>query len=125
MPEATEFAVLFYALPQGHSPFLEWFRGLKDMRARVAIDKRLTRIENGNFGDVKYFESLLELRIDYGPGYRIYCGKEAAAVIVILFAGTKKNQSEDIEKAKRFWRDYQQRSARRGALRGLPPSEAS
>ena len=123
--EASDFEVVFYVLPNGKSPFLEWLQGLKDIRARLAIDKRLARVGRGNFGDVKHFESIWELRIDDGPGYRIYFGKDGGSVVIILVAGTKKSQPGDIDRAKRYWQDYQKRSARQHALRSLPPSPSS
>lgn len=78
-------------------------RALADPVAYRAIQRRLFRLEDGNLGDYEAFESLLELRIDYGPGYRIYCGKEGGACIVFLVGGTKKEQRQDIDKAKRYW----------------------
>jgi putative addiction module killer protein len=111
MREAQGFQLLYYLSANGKSPFLDWMRSLSDPVAYRAIQRRLFRLEDGNLGDCKTLESLLELRIDHGPGYRIYCGKEGGAYIVLLVGGTKKGQQQDIDKAKRYWADY--RSARR------------
>lgn len=73
------------------------------------MDRRLTRLEAGALGDCKYFDSILELRIDYGPGYRIYCGKKKEGWIILLVGGSKSSQEKDIEKAKRYWEDFQKR----------------
>lgn len=98
-----------YVLPGGKAPFSEWLENLGDIEASKAINRRLIRIRLGNLGDCKYFESHLELRIDYGPGYRIYCGRKKNTIVVLLIGGTKKSQEGDIQTAKYFWADYQKR----------------
>lgn len=63
----------------------------------------------GNFGDAKMIkggEGIWELRIDYGPGYRVYFGKQGATIVILLTGGDKKSQNRDIAKAKRYWLDY-------------------
>lgn len=85
---------------------------LKDNEAEMRIDVRLARLELGNPGDVKAVgEGVSELRIDYGPGYRVYFGQVGAAVIILLCAGSKRAQAADIKRAKTYWADYQQRIA--------------
>jgi len=122
MSEATtEFEIAYYLTEAGRSPFIVWLDGLRDLKAYQAIDKRIARLKSGNFGDCKYFHSLIEMRIDYGPGYRIYCGKDGKALIILVFGGTKRGQAQDIEKAKGYWADYQKRTARQRALRNLSP----
>jgi putative addiction module killer protein len=81
--------------------FKAWFRGLRDQRAKQAILARLTRIEQGNFGDVKSVgEGVSELRIDVGPGYRVYFVRRGPAVYLLLTGGDKGSQKRDIDQAK-------------------------
>lgn len=83
------------------SKFEAWFHGLVDRRAKQVILARLTRIEQGNFGDVKPVgEGVSELRIDAGPGYRVYFVRRRLAVYLLLMGGDKGSQKRDIEAAK-------------------------
>lgn len=80
--------------------FAKWLDGLRDTRARAKILVRLRRLSLGNFGDWKPVgEGVSELRIDYGPGYRIYLTRRGKAVIILLAGGTKKSQNRDITRA--------------------------
>ena len=81
--------------------FDTWFGSLRDVRARARIAARLDRIADGNFGDVKPVGGgVSELRIDYGPGYRIYYVQSGITLIVLLCGGDKSSQKKDIEKAR-------------------------
>lgn len=80
--------------------FDRWFRALRDQQARKRIVDRLSRIEVGQFGDVKYFDGIAEIRIDYGPGYRVYFVQRGQAIVVLLCGGDKSTQSRDITRAK-------------------------
>jgi putative addiction module killer protein len=92
---------------RGKYPFEEWFKGLKDRKAKAMITNRLNRVSLGNFGDFKSVgQGVYELRIQFGPGYRIYFGKENSRLVILLAGGDKSNQMKDIEKAKRYWADY-------------------
>jgi putative addiction module killer protein len=83
--------------------YRQWFDQLKDRNARARIDIRLRRLSLGNPGDVKSVgEGVLELRIDYGPGYRIYFTKKGSRLIILLAGGDKTTQTGDIEKAKKL-----------------------
>jgi putative addiction module killer protein len=87
------------------SRFEAWFRGLANRRAKQVILARLTRLEQGNFGDVKPIgEGISELRIDLGPGYRIYFVRRGPAVYLLLIGGDKGSQKRDIEDAKEMGR---------------------
>ena len=80
--------------------YRKWFDSLKDRNARMRIDIRIRRISLGNFGDVKPVgEGVFEIRIDYGPGYRIYYLQKKNTVIILLLGGDKSTQSKDIQKA--------------------------
>ncbi len=78
------------------------------MRARIA--QRLTRLEAGLFGDCKRVGTgVMELRIDYGPGYRVYFARHGATVILLLLGGDKRKQEHDIAQAKSYWQDFKTR----------------
>nr|WP_281410086.1 type II toxin-antitoxin system RelE/ParE family toxin [Phyllobacterium myrsinacearum] len=80
--------------------FLDWFDGLRDQRARARIAKRLDRLIEGNPGDVKAVgDGVSELRIDYGPGYRIYYIERKSILIILLCGGDKSTQDRDIKRA--------------------------
>jgi putative addiction module killer protein len=80
--------------------FAAWFRDLQDRRARARIQVRIDRLSLGNLGDVKPVgEGVSELRIDYGPGYRIYFVRRGETLIVLLAGGNKRSQAQDIDTA--------------------------
>jgi putative addiction module killer protein len=81
--------------------YASWIRSLRDDRAKAKIALRVDRLALGNPGDVKPVGSgLSEMRIDYGPGYRVYYGKHGDSIVLLLCGGTKNGQSRDIKKAK-------------------------
>ncbi len=80
--------------------FREWLSSLKDSRAQARIATRIARIEVGLLGDAKFFDGIGELRVDYGPGYRVYFVKRGDVVVVLLCGGDKSTQAKDIERAK-------------------------
>ncbi len=89
------------------SMFAKWLRGLRDMQARARIQMRLDRIERGLFGDVKPLgEGVSELRIDHGPGYRIYFVQRGQVLVVLLCGGDKATQARDISAAKAMAADW-------------------
>ena len=89
------------------NPFSEWLASLKDARAVGVVRSHLNRIRLGNFGDCKSVGGgVEELRIDFGPGYRVYYGREGALVVVLLCGGSKKSQARDIVTAQRQWKEY-------------------
>jgi len=80
--------------------FAKWLDGLRDARAKARILLRLRRLSLGNFGDWKLVgDSVSELRIDYGPGYRVYLTRRGNTVVILLAGGIKKSQSRDIKRA--------------------------
>ena len=80
--------------------FVDWLDALKDKRAQVRIAARLRRVEAGNLGDWQPIEGdVSELRVDYGPGYRLYFTRQGSIVVVILTAGDKSSQKRDIRRA--------------------------
>jgi putative addiction module killer protein len=89
--------------------FSKWLDRLRDARARVRVLSRLTRAEDGNLGDTKPVgESVAEMRIDYGPGYRVYFTKRRKKIIVLLVGGDKSSQEQDIKRAIQLARDLEE-----------------
>ncbi|WP_345816058.1 type II toxin-antitoxin system RelE/ParE family toxin [Paraburkholderia sp. PREW-6R] len=84
--------------------FHTWLAELADLRARARILVRIRRAERGHFGDVKYLEDgVSEMRIDFGPGYRVYFAREGRVVYLLLCGGDKSTQMADIKHAKTMW----------------------
>ncbi len=101
-----------YLTETGRNPFRKWLEGLRDRQARAKIRVRLNRIRLGNFGDCKSVgHGVSELRIPYGPGYRVYFGRKSRTVVILLYGGHKKTQSKDIALAQEYWDDYHRRMA--------------
>jgi putative addiction module killer protein len=101
-----------YVTAGGSCPFAEWFDGL-DSRAALKVRTALARMEVGNLGGSKSVgEGVLERRIDWGPGYRIYFGRDGGRLIVLLAGGTKKRQEADIRRAQEYWAEYRRRKER-------------
>jgi len=93
----------------GRSPFGEWRSGL-DSPARQRVTTAVLRIGLGNFSNVKGVGGgVFEFRINFGPGYRVYFGKDGAEIVILLGGGTKKRQEKDIQIALRRWEDYKHR----------------
>lgn len=98
-----------YIDTDGKARFAEWFENLKaPAAAKVAI--ALTRMEQGNYGKTKGVGSgVYEYKIDFGPGYRIYFGRDGDTLVILLGGGTKKRQAKDIKDALTRWKDYERR----------------
>jgi putative addiction module killer protein len=95
-----------YLSVDGKDPFNIWLTCLRDTKGRNVIKIRLNRVERGNYGDHSPVgEGVQELRIDFGPGYRVYFGEDGDDVI-LLGGGDKSTQSVDIAKARERWSDY-------------------
>lgn len=104
--------VRYYQRANGERPVQAWLMGLADLRARVAAVRRIDRLAEANFGDHKSVgDGVSELRIDVGPGYRVYYAQEGKTVVLLLCAGSKRSQRADIGRAKEYWTDYQRRHA--------------
>jgi putative addiction module killer protein len=100
-----------YVNLEGHDLFVQWLEALKDRHAQARIAVRLTRLENGNFGDCKPVGSgIWELRVDWGPGYRVYYAIEGKHVVLLCEGGDKRTQTADIARAIARWDEWQTRS---------------
>ena len=97
-------------LPDGSSPFAEWFTSL-EARAAAKVSVAGIRMEQGNLSNVEWFRGIGEYKIDWGPGYRIYLAKDGLKIIVLLGGGTKKRQQQDIDRVVDLWEDYKRRKS--------------
>lgn len=99
--------IVYHAAP-GVSPFDEWIAGLRDRQTVARIQKRLIRLRAGNPGDYKAVGAgVYELRLDFGPGYRIYFAFSGQQVVLLLCGGDKSTQASDIASAIAYWEDFQ------------------
>ena len=105
-----ECQIEMYKTSAGKCPFDEWLQDLTDYKAEAAIDLRLGRVKRGNFGQCELLGGgVYELKIDFGPGYRVYFGKTRLRVVLLLCAGSKRSQRKDIERAKKYLQDSKTR----------------
>lgn len=118
----TILEVRAYLRPDGRVPFQEWLDQLRDGRARARIVARIDRLQAGQRGDWRPVgEGVFEMRIDHGPGYRVYCAQDGAVLVLLLCGGDKRTQGRDIEVAHGYWQDYQDRTRERTVPRRRPP----
>ena len=104
----------YYQTAIATRPFSEWLSGVRDLRAVNRIEARLARLVAGNFGDTKSVgQGVLELRIDWGPGYRVYFARLGQVVVLLLCGGDKRTQHKDIERAKDYFNDFKARTAQK------------
>jgi putative addiction module killer protein len=100
-----------YLTKTGRDVFAEWLAGLRDNRTRAKIVARIDRLSAGNFGDCKSLRGgLFELRIDWGPGYRVYYALDGRTCVLLLCGGDKRKQHADIKRAAENLKDYLERT---------------
>jgi putative addiction module killer protein len=100
----------YYQTSEGVVPVAEWLEGLADAKTKARILTRIGRAEQGNFGDFKALgDGISEMRIDFGPGYRIYYSQVEGKVVLLVEGGDKKSQKADIKRAKEYLADYKSR----------------
>ena len=104
----TSYQVRELLLPDGKSPYADWFATL-DAIAAAKVRVAVARMEQGNLSNVEWFRGIGEYKIDWGPGYRLYLAKDGLKIIVLLGGGSKKRQQWNIDHAVALWEDYQQR----------------
>jgi putative addiction module killer protein len=96
-----------YQTTEGKIPFRDWFNGIQDRFTREIVATRLQRVKKGLLGDSKSVGfGVCELKVDYGPGHRVYFGQDGNKIIILLCGGDKSSQSRDILKAIEYWMDY-------------------
>jgi putative addiction module killer protein len=104
--------IRYYVGPGGLEPFAKWFAAIEPV-ARAKVTRAIARLEQGNLSNVKSVgEGVLECRIDYGPGYRLYFARDGDTLVILLTGGTKKRQQHDIDAAHIYWQDYKQSKRR-------------
>ncbi|WP_314103577.1 type II toxin-antitoxin system RelE/ParE family toxin [uncultured Stenotrophomonas sp.] len=98
---------------QQRDPYMEWLRRMRNAQARIAVIRRIARIEHGNFGDQRFCrDGVWELRVDVGQGYRVYYGMSGQSVVLLLCGGDKRTQDTDIKRAVQYWQDWNRRIER-------------
>ena len=103
--------VLRYKKENGTQPYKDWFASLKDGTTKTVVEDRIERARNGNYGDCEPIgDGSLELRINHGPGYRVYFGPVGEGLIVLLGGGNKNGQSGDIKAALGCWKEWKARN---------------
>ena len=108
---ASIIEIRHYQSAEGGQPFTQWLQDLRDQQARARIRIRLNRLSLGNFGDCEPVGGgVVELRIDWGPGYRVYCARLGQLIVLLLCGGDKRTQKKDIERAKDYFEDYKARA---------------
>ncbi|MGB8702842.1 MAG: type II toxin-antitoxin system RelE/ParE family toxin [Thermosynechococcaceae cyanobacterium] len=104
---ATPKRVIIYKNPDEVAPFKAWLNNLQDKVTRQRIIARISRMQQGNYGDWKPVgEGVNELRMFFGSGYRVYFGERNDDLVVLLCGGDKSSQGEDIAQAKAYWKEY-------------------
>ena len=104
--------IRIYTTSDGRAPFSEWLDSLRDRRGQAVIAARVDRVQLGNFGDCRSIGGgVSELRIHFGPGYRVYFGQDGGEIVLLLCGGAKQTQPRDIAKAKVYWGDYRSRTS--------------
>lgn len=104
----TEKTIVVYEDATGKVPYTDWLAGIRQPSTRHRIIERLARVKQGNYGDFKSLkDGVFELRLDFGPGYRIYFGEDGDTIVVLLCGGTKAKQVKDVKTAKAYWKEYQ------------------
>jgi putative addiction module killer protein len=99
-----------YLTDDERAPFEEWLSGLRDMKVRASVRARLTRVQAGNFGDCKFLQDgVQELRIDLGPGYRVYLSRQGPTFALLLCGSDKSGQTAAIKQAVTYLNDWRER----------------
>ena len=107
MAVSVEYQIKMLTLEDERCPFEDWFKSIKDSGTRVRIHARISRLQSGTLGDWKSVGSgVNELRIDVGPGFRVYFATSGETILILLTGGDKSTQRGDVEQARRLWKEY-------------------
>lgn len=107
--QTTPYQLSYYTDATGEKPFKKWLYGLRDRSAFARITTRLERVELGNVGDHKNVGAgVFELRVHYGPGYRVYYAHSGNQIVLLLLGGDKTTQEQDVETAIAYWKKHQE-----------------
>jgi putative addiction module killer protein len=99
--------LIIYQTSDGREPFRDWITGFRDKPTRARIERRLEKLEQGQYGDYKSVgEGVFELRYFFGAGYRVYFAEDGDTVVLLLCGGDKSTQRKDIARAQQYWKDY-------------------
>ena len=102
--------IIHYLAADNTDYYQEWLDGLRDLKARVTIQRRVDRLMSGNCGDHRFCkDGVWELRMDIGPGYRVYYARAGQTIVLLLCGGDKRTQEADLNRAVEYWQDYQRR----------------
>ena len=105
--------IRYYVAADGRQPFAKWFADVEPV-ARAKVARAIARMEQGNLSNAKPVgEGAFEYRLDFGPGYRVYFGRDGDVLVILLTGGTKKRQQRDIADARGYWQDYKDRKRAR------------
>ena len=108
--EEEVYELVYYRTSHGKIPYREWFESIRDFKAQAVIDSRLTRLRLGNFGKCEPVgQGVFELKIYYGPGYRVYFSKVGSEIILLLCGGDKSHQHKDIAQAQNYWQQHKEK----------------
>lgn len=108
---SSMFEIEHYLTSKGQDLIGDWLSGLRDVEAKARIAMRINRMKTGNPGDCKPVgEGVWEMRVDCGPGYRVYYAQAGQKLILLLLGGDKRQQARDINQAHKLWQDYQERT---------------
>ncbi|MCK4946591.1 MAG: type II toxin-antitoxin system RelE/ParE family toxin [Alphaproteobacteria bacterium] len=101
--------VIVFTDEKGKEPFNYWLNNLRDLKGKRRIAARILRLESGLYGDCEPVgEGVLELRMFFGSGYRVYFGEDKKNIVVLLFGGNKSTQKKDVKTAKEYWKEYKE-----------------
>lgn len=113
--DPDKIVIKYYVDEAGRQPFAKFFKSI-DGKAAAKVASAITRLRAGNSADSKSVgKGVSELRINWGPGYRLYYGWDGDNLVILLSGGAKKHQSKDIEKAQEYWGDYKKRKRKGGS----------
>ena len=109
--EVSPRKIEIYTEASGHQPFTEWFKALTDKVGKTAILNRLDRVLAGNLGDCARYGAITEIRVQVGPGYRVYLAEDGPRLVILLGGGDKTQQSKDFRRAEERWHEYKRRKS--------------